>query len=283
MSKLKDKLAQAKTKLAIPKETLEDHPANLNNYQESAFYNVDIELIKPNPDQPRKFFDPDSLAELTQSIKEKGVLQPVIIRKDETGQIYLVAGERRLRAAKNAGLEKIPAILTSGNPMEISLIENLQRDNLRPIEEAEALGRMMEEYQYTQEQVALAIGKARTTITQTLSLNKLPEEIKEECRRTDIHPRRLLIEIAKQKTPEAMLSLFRTVKEGNLKSDQVRDVIRKKSERKQRTPGSIALDRSLNLVSALNKLDLNSIEENEKVQLITALENLKKSIEELLN
>ena len=147
MSKLKDKLAQAKTKLAIPKETLEDHPANLNNYQESAFYNVDIELIKPNPHQPRKFFDPDSLAELAQSIKEKGVLQPVIIRKDKTGQIHLVAGERRLRAAKNAGLEKIPAILTSGNPMEISLIENLQRDNLRPIEEAEALGRMMEEYQ----------------------------------------------------------------------------------------------------------------------------------------
>ena len=89
MPTLKQKLAKTKSKLAIPKEKFEDHPANLNNFENGNFYNVDIELIIPNPNQPRKFFNPDSLAELSQSIKKEGVLQPVIIRKDQEGKIYL--------------------------------------------------------------------------------------------------------------------------------------------------------------------------------------------------
>jgi ParB family chromosome partitioning protein len=283
MPSTREKLAKKKSKLAKPRERFEEHPANLNNFQEGSFYNIEVDLINPNPAQPRKFFDPDSLEELSHSIKKKGVLQPVIIRRDQDEKIYLVAGERRLRAAKMAGLEKIPAILTKGNPMEISLIENLQRDNLKPIEEAEALGRMMEEYQYTQEQLALAIGKGRTTITETLSLNKLPEEIKEECRHADIYPRRLLVEVAKQKTPKAMISLFSQIKEGNLKSDQVREASRKHLKRASRTPAAIALEKTLGLVSYLNKIDLKALDENEKVQLLTELAGLKKSIEDLLS
>ena len=283
MPSTREKLAKKKSKLAKPRERFEEHPANLNNFQEGSFYNIEISLINANPDQPRKYFNADSLEELSQSIKQKGVLQPVIIRRDQKANIHLVAGERRLRAAKMAGLEKIPAILTKGNPIEISLIENLQRDNLKPIEEAEALGRMMKEYNYTQEQVALAIGKARTTITETLSLNKLPETIKDECRHADIYPRRLLVEIAKQKTVKAMTSLFNRVKEGNLKSDQVRGITRKQSARTQRTPAAIALNRTLSLANSINKLDIDSIEENEKLQLITELERLKNRIEDLLS
>jgi ParB family transcriptional regulator, chromosome partitioning protein len=282
MPSTREKLAKKKSKLARPREKFEEHPANLNNFQEGSFYNIEVSLINPNPAQPRKYFNTDSLEELSQSIKQKGVLQPIIIRRDQKANIYLVAGERRLRAAKMAGLEKIPAILTKGNPVEISLIENLQRDNLKPVEEAEALGRMMEEYNYTQEQVALAIGKARTTITETLSLNKLPEAIKDECRRADIYPRRLLIEIAKQKTAKAMNSLFNRIKEGSLKSEQVRDITRSQSKRSQRTPAAIALNRTLTLANSINKLDLDSIEEKEKVQLITELEQLKKLIDDLL-
>jgi ParB family chromosome partitioning protein len=285
MPSLKDKLAKTKSKLGTPRKKIEDHPANLNNnYQDGAFYNVETDLIIPNPNQPRKIFNEESLNELSQSIKEKGVLQPIIIRKDHDGKIHLVAGERRFRASKKAGLEKIPAILTKGNPMEIALIENLQREDLKPIEEAEALGQMVEEYNYTQEQLALVIGKARSTITETLCLNKLPEQIKDECRRADTYSRRSLIEVAKQKTPRKMFRLFEKIKKDNLKSNQVRDITRNKTNRKlQRTSVVIALDKTSTLDNYLRKLDFSSIEENEKVQLITCLEKLKKFIEKIIN
>jgi ParB family transcriptional regulator, chromosome partitioning protein len=282
MTSTREKLANKKTKLARPREKFEEHPANLNNFQEGSFYNIEISLINPNPYQPRKYFNTDSLEELCQSIKQKGVLQPIIIRRDQNGSIYLVAGERRLRAAKMAGLEKIPAILTKGNPVEISLIENLQRDNLKPIEEAEALNWMREKYNYTQEKLALVIGKARTTITETLSLNNLTETIKKECRHADIYPRRLLVEIAKQKTAEAMNDLFNQIKKSNLKSEQVRDITRKQSKITQRTPAAIVLNKTINLISLIEKLNLDSIEENEKFQLISGLEQLKKRINDLL-
>ena len=283
MPTARDKLAGKTTKLSGLQIPLEDHPANLNNYQDGSFYHVDVDLILPNPDQPRKFFDQEALNELATSIKEKGILQPVIIRKDGEGQIYLVAGERRLKAAKIAGLERIPAIITKGNPAEIALIENLQREDLKPVEEAEALGRMVEEYGYTHEQLATVVSKARSTITETLALNKLPEEIKEECRRADNYPRRLLVEIAKQDTPAKMISLFARVKEGNLKSDQVREINRTKTIReKQRTPAAVALDKTTTLFKHLAKLDLATVEDTEKAQLLFELQTLKNAIDKLL-
>ena len=283
MPTIREKLAKKTSKLALPKEKTKDHPAQLNNYQEGSFYIIPIEEIKPDPDQPRKYFDKEALNELTESIKRKGVLQPVIIRRDENENIVLVAGERRFRAAKKAGLEQIPAILTTGHPAEISLIENLQRENLKPVEEAEALSQIIQKYNYTQDQLSLAIGKARTTITESLSLNKLPDEIKEECRRADTYPRRLLVEIAKQKTPKAMAALFTQVKKANLKSDQVRQITRKKVSKIQRTPTAIAIDRITYLSHSLAKLNMGTSEESERIQLLTQLQNLKKLIDKLLS
>lgn len=283
MPTARDKLARKSTKLAKAREHLEDHPANLNNYQDGSFYHVDVHVIFPNPDQPRKFFDDGSLNELATSIAQKGVLQPVIIRKDEEGKIFLVAGERRLKAAKIAGLERIPAIITKGNPAEIALIENLQREDLRPIEEAEALGRMVEEHGYTQEQLVQVLGKAQSTISEIMSLNRLPEAIKEEVRRADNYPRRLLLEIAKQDTAEKMFILFAKVKESSLKSDQVREITRTRETRqKQRTPGAIALDKVLSLEKHLIKLDITTVEDAEKAQLLFELQTLKNAIEKLL-
>ncbi|RJR32836.1 MAG: ParB/RepB/Spo0J family partition protein [Deltaproteobacteria bacterium] len=277
---VREKLAQKKSKLAQPQEPVEDHPADVNDYQDGGFFRVDVELVKPNPYQPRKTFDPERLAELSQSIKEKGVLQPVIIRRDEAGDVYLVAGERRLRAAKMAGLEKIPAILTKGNPAEIALIENLQRENLSPVEESEALARMAEDFEYTQEQLALVVGKARTTITESLSLNRLPESIKEECRRADIYPRRLLVEIAKQETPKEMIALFERVKEGGLKSDQVRAVTRK--QRVERAPLAITMDKISGLLNNLSKIEFERLNQDEKIHLMSALQELRQSIIEII-
>jgi len=282
MTSIRDKLAQKKTKLAEPKDKAKTFQDLIGNYQEGSFYNVDIGQINANPYQPRQYFDSEALDELSQSIKEKGMLQPIVIRRDKDGSIFLIAGERRLRAAKQAGLDKIPAILTKGNPIEISLIENLQREDLKPIEEAEALGRMIDEYNYTQEQLALAIGKARTTITETLSLRKLPEEVRNECRRADNYPRRLLVEIAKQKTPEAMALLLNKVKEGNLKSDQVRDLTRKRTKKAYRTPTAIATERVLKLSRLLAKVDFEMSEKDEKERLLGELRYLRGVIDMLV-
>lgn len=279
MTSLRNQLKKApKTKLSMRKDKVKDHPA-VDDFAEGAFKNVPVEMIKPNPDQPRQVFDEEKLKELSSSIKDKGVLQPVIIRVDEDKNFFLVAGERRLRAAKMAELENIPCIITKGHPAEIALIENLQREDLKPIEEAEALGRMINEYKYTQDQLSQVIGKARTTITEALSLNKLPDEIKEECRRADIYPRRLLVEVAKQKTPEKMISLFNQIKTGSLKSDQVREITRKRKEPIRRTPTAIAIDRAFFLSTALSKLDLNTCSESEKIELIRSLDELSKLIQ----
>ena len=192
-------------------------PANLGDFLEESetlketitggVYDVPLDRIQPNPYQPRKYFDETAMAELAKSIKQNGVIQPIVLRQGDDNDLFLVAGERRLKAAQLAEMESIPAILTEGNPIEISLIENLQRENLKPVEEAEALEKMIKEFSYTQEQLAHVIGKARSTVTEILSLNRLPDPVKDECRRADIS-RRVLIEIAKKKTAEEMTALF---------------------------------------------------------------------------
>jgi ParB family chromosome partitioning protein len=278
---VRDKLAQKKSKLTQPQEPLEDHPADVNDYQDGGFFRVDVGLIAANPYQPRKHFDSERMAELSESIKQKGVLQPIIIRRRDNGEVFLVAGERRLRAAKMAGLEKIPAILTKGNPAEIALIENLQRENLSPIEEAEAMAKMAEDFGYTQDQLAAIIGKAKSTISEALSLNRLPEDIKEEVRRAEQYPRRLLVEIAKQETPEEMKALFERVKEGGLKSDRVREIARKR-EHLERAPLAITLDKVSALLKSLGRLELERLNQDEKIQLITVLQELKDSITQVI-
>ena len=130
---------------------------------------IPVKLIKPNPNQARKYFNDAALEDLSKSIKENGVLQPVLVSRDAENNITLVAGERRLRASQSLGRETIPAIFVTGNPLEISLIENIQRENLKPLEEAEAYAQMISEFGYTQQQISKFIGKARSTIAETLS------------------------------------------------------------------------------------------------------------------
>jgi ParB family chromosome partitioning protein len=121
MLSIRDKLEGQNTKLAEQKDPIQNYLIASENDQEGSFFNIELSAIAVDPGQPRKYFDPASLAELCESIKQKGVLQPVLIRKDREGQIRLVVGERRYRAAQMAGMEGIPAILTKGNPHEIAL------------------------------------------------------------------------------------------------------------------------------------------------------------------
>ena len=153
--------------------------------------------IKPNPFQPREDFDQQSIEELAQSIKEKGVIQPLLVRRK--GDNYeLIAGERRLRAANSLGLKEIPIIVrdvSDQDSLELALIENIQREGLNPIEEAHAYQHLMDKFQVTQEKISEVLGKARTTITNTLRLLKLPHEIQQEMKKGRIsfaHGRTLL-------------------------------------------------------------------------------------------
>ena len=148
--------------------------------KESGKLTLDIKEIRPNPYQPRKEFDNSALQELADSIKENGIIQPVIVRKAINGY-ELVAGERRLRASKLAGLKDIPAIVREFDDkqmMEISLLENIQRKDLTAIEEAEAYEQLIKKLNYTQDQLAKRIGKSRANVTNLLRLLKLPQEVR---------------------------------------------------------------------------------------------------------
>ena len=145
---------------------------------------VHVDKLRPNPDQPRQYFDEESIKELAQSIDEKGLLSPILIKvlPDQDGEYIVVAGERRLRAHRLLGRETIAAIITTGEPDEIALVD-IQRADLAPLEEAEAIGRLMERHGYSQNDVAKVLGKSRVSINQLLALNRLPDVIKEGVRR----------------------------------------------------------------------------------------------------
>ena len=156
-----------------------------------------LEQIRPSPFQPRVDFDEQSMEELTQSIKEKGVIQPVLVRR--SGDFYeLIAGERRLRAAKLLNLKEIPAIVKNvedRDSLEIALIENIQRQSLNPIEEAHAYQFLIDKFQVTHEKISEVLGRARVSVTNTLRLLKLPAEIQDEIKKGRIsfaHGRALL-------------------------------------------------------------------------------------------
>ncbi len=142
---------------------------------------VDVNNIDPNMDQPRKTFDNEKLGELAQSIKTYGVVQPIIVQKSGSRYI-IIAGERRYRASRMAGLNKVPVVVkdyTKREYMEVSLVENLQREDLNPIEEADAMKLLMEEHKLTQEELSERLGKSRSAVANTLRLLNLPEPIRQ--------------------------------------------------------------------------------------------------------
>ncbi|MGE0059226.1 MAG: ParB/RepB/Spo0J family partition protein [Dehalococcoidia bacterium] len=192
-------------------------PANLD----PAVQEVDVDLIGPNPHQPRTVFDPDALTELAESIKEHGVIQPLIVTRpaDRSGAPYhLIAGERRLLASRQAGLKKVPVIVKEASPqalLELALVENLQRQDLGPLEEAFAFKRLADEFMMTQESIATRVGRSRSSVTNSLRLLSLPPEIQNSLARNEItagHARALLgIE-----DRDEQIRTWRRIVEGNL-------------------------------------------------------------------
>jgi ParB family transcriptional regulator, chromosome partitioning protein len=215
----------------------DSHPVETftNDIDPAKVINLPITSIEPNPEQPRKFFDDTTLESLVNSIRQHGLLQPVVVRKATNGEEFtLIAGERRWRAAQVVGLRKIPALVRQHeDPLELALIENLQRQDLRPIEEAEALQKLKERQGLTDEVLAKIVGKSRSTVTEILTLNHLPDVIKEECRTSDKYQKSNLLNVVRQRNTEAQLALWTKIKTGNLSVHDTRKL--RKKEQKTRS------------------------------------------------
>lgn len=233
-------------------------------------YDLAIASLRPDPEQPRKYLDPQALAELQVSIVRHGVLQPILVRKGAGGYI-IVSGERRFQAAKMAGLATIPAILTDGNPVEIAIIENLLRENLTAIEEAEAIERLRALNEYQLGDLSAILGKSVSMLSEILSLNRLPAEVKDDCRQDPKSSRGVLVEIARQRDPQKMTTLYRKYRESGL----TRGEIRQKSAKLARK--NVPLN--LGFVSAcserLDTLDLVTLNPEQKETLQRELEKLR--------
>jgi ParB family chromosome partitioning protein len=173
-----------------------------------------ITALEANPEQPRKHFAEEKLAELASSIRTRGLLQPVVVRRRAEGGFQLLAGERRFRAAQLAGLDRVPALIREGDdPLEIALIENVQREDLSPLEEAEALALLIERHGYSHREVADLLGKSRPYVSNTLALNRLPEPVKADLHREGHGlSREVLMGIAREETAESALALWQRVR-----------------------------------------------------------------------
>lgn len=194
---------------------------------------IRIDRIVPNPHQPRRNFDEEALTELAASIRTHGVVQPVIVRREADGYT-LIAGERRLRASKLAGLTTVPAIVRDYNEeaaAEVALVENLQREDLNPVEEGRAYRRLMETYGYTQEKLAGIVGKSRPYVANLLRILALPEEVlaRLEEGKLTMGQVRPLLALASE---EEQTALARRIEKENLSSRQAEELVRGKKEKR---------------------------------------------------
>jgi ParB family chromosome partitioning protein len=200
---------------------------------------IPIEEIAPNPDQPRQALG--DLEELTASIREKGVLEPLLVRRVGT-QFQIIAGERRYRAAVEAGFSELPCVVretSDAEMMELALVENLQRKDLTPFEEGDGLRVLVEKYGYTHEAMAEKLGKSRTTITESLSLSAMPEDVRQHCRRADIQSKSMLLQVVRQGDSDRMLSFVdRLRRDGGSTRSDARRFAQKTEGRRRGRPKS---------------------------------------------
>ncbi|MCM1108633.1 MAG: ParB/RepB/Spo0J family partition protein [Clostridium sp.] len=209
----------------------------------SSIHEVGIEQIFANPNQPRREFDPVSLQELADSITEIGIIQPITLRQMEDGTYQIIAGERRWKASKMAGLRSIPAYIRTAddeNVMEMALIENIQREDLNSLEIALAYQHLLEQYNLTQERLSERVGKNRTTITNYLRLLKLPAPIQVALQNKEIdmgHARALLT----LDNPTLQIKLFNEIRKDNLSVRKVEEMVRALMEGETIRPGNKVL------------------------------------------
>lgn len=211
----------------------------------STIFEIEVSKIKPNPYQPRKNFDQQKLRELAVSIKAHGIIQPLVASKKKKDEYELIVGQRRLEAAKILGLKKIPVIIRESRnqeKLELALIENIQRKDLNPIEKAQAYQRLQKEFNLNQEKIAKKVGKARSTIANSLRLLQMPEEIKKALAEERINEGQAKV-ILSLKKPEEQVNLFRKIVQTGI---SVRDTERRAKD--------LSLSQERNLKDSVSKV-----------------------------
>ena len=219
---------------------------------------IPIDKLAPNPNQPR--VEIGDLTELIASIREKGVLEPLLVRPSEVGRFMIISGERRYRASLEVGLSELPCIemdVDDRAVAEISLIENLQRKDLNSFEEADGYKALAEKFGYTHEEIAKKIGKSRTSITESLSLAAIPADIRELCRRADIASKSTLLQVVRQPTEEEMREFVLKIEAGGLTRDEARQARKEKFGKPVKAKNSFhrynAADRSFSITITFKK------------------------------
>lgn len=235
---------------------------------------VPIEQLDPNPDQPRQSMG--DLSDLMASITEKGIIEPLIVRQ-RGDRFQIVAGERRYQAAVQIGIEEVPVVVrdaSDGELIEIALIENIQRKDLTPFEEADALKSLGESFGYTHEELARRLGRSRTSITESLHLTGIPSSIKNLCRLSEITSKSLLLHIARQPDEESMVELVeRITRSGGMTREEARSLAKKPAPAKPGRPKAFVFTYAA--PSKSFKLQLNFKKSDvEKDELISALEEI---------
>lgn len=246
-------------------------------YEQNKLYEIPLDDLRPDLNQPRKYFAPAALEELKETIRQHGVLQPVLFTVSTEKQLTLISGERRFRAARLAGLTTIPAIYKQQSNPEIAIIENIIRENLSPIEEAEAIQRLIDEKICCQKDLPARLGKAKSTISEMLSLNRLPEVIRDECRSNNLVPRGILVEVAKKRSQQKMLALYSKYKERGLTRGEMRKVTRKPQTTTTGAALQIAIKQVIRKIDRIYEMGFDTQEEKQQVE--TYLHDLKKQLE----
>jgi ParB family chromosome partitioning protein len=226
---------------------------------------IDINKIEPGIGQPRKIFDKEKIETLAESIKEHGIIQPLIVTK-ENDTYYIIAGERRWRAARVAGIKKVPVIeRTASNKeiMELALIENIQREDLNPIEEAEAYNRLMEEYSMTQEQIATIVGKSRPAVANTLRLLNLSKDVKNLLISGELSVGQARPILAIEKAKEQKIVADYVVKAG-LNARQVEQYVKKVMSQKEKSDKKEEVS-----IDSINKQEIKYVQDKLRTSLGT--------------
>jgi ParB family transcriptional regulator, chromosome partitioning protein len=242
-------------------------------YTTKKLYDIATADIAQDPLQPRKYFAEDSMAELAKSIQNVGVLQPILVRagSESEGKFIVVSGERRLQASIAAGLTTIPAIITDGNPMEVSIVENLLRENLTAIEEAEAIDSLRIAHSYQLTDLSQVLGKAESTLSAILSLNKLPDAVKNDCRNDPKTARSILVEIAKERTPTRMTALYQRYKASGL----TRGEIRAREDKPKKQDAAIDLTFVGTCTKRLAAIEVEKLQQEQMLSLAADLDTLR--------
>jgi ParB family chromosome partitioning protein len=253
--------------------------------QRAALALIPLANLAPNPEQPRKHFDDASIDELAASIRERGVIQPVVVRRAQDGRYELLAGERRWRASQRAGLAVIPAIVRDkDDPLETALIENLQREDLTPLEEAEALHGLAERHGYSHRELADILGKSRPYVSNVLSLLRLPDRVKGEIHAEGRQvSRELLMGVARSESTDAAEALWDRLKLGLMSVRRFREE-KSGGAKPARSPGRDIILAARRLNRTLRRLmeSGGQVDESERDSVLRALRKSQRLIQRQL-